>query len=363
VIRGEALEGWLQRALPAASTASSATTASTRPAALPPLAWIAGDEPLLMQEAADAWRAACRRLGHSERITFVAERGFRIEAIEQEAATMSLFAGQRLLELRVAGKPGKELGEALAELAARLPDDVRLLVTSGRLDRATTESAWFARIDKVGLAVVVNGVERARVPQWLAERLARNGQRADPQTLSLLAERVEGNLLAAHQEVLKLALLLPPGQLDADAVRAAVMDVARYDVFALVDASVAGDASRAVRTLQGLKAEGTAAPMVLWALADAVRTLLRLSLVRSAGRPLGPAMRELRVWGERERLYARALERLSPTLLRQCLREAARTDRMIKGLLRQDAWLALESVVLALAGVSTPPLAQAQARR
>jgi DNA polymerase III subunit delta len=199
--------------------------------------------------------------------------------------------------------------------------------------------------------VTVTGVERARMPRWLAERLARNGQTADPPTLALLTERVEGNLLAAHQEVQKLALLLPPGPLAHEAVRAAVMDVARYDVFDLVDAGVAGDAARAVRTLHGLKAEGTAAPMVLWALADAIRTLLRLSLVRAAGRPLAPAMRELRVWGERERLYGRALERLAPALLRQCLREAARADRMVKGLLRQDEWQAMESVVLALAGV------------
>jgi len=347
MIRGDALEGWLKRALSAAAPA------------LPPVTWLSGDEPLLMQEAADAIRAAARQLGHAERIRFVADRGFAFEALAQEADALSLFASQRLVELRFPGKPGKEASEAVATLAGRLTDDVRLLVSSPRLDRATTESAWYGRIERIGLVVTVTGIERSRVPAWLGARLARAGQSADEATLALLAERVEGNLLAAHQEVEKLALLYPAGPLSVEQVRSAVLDVARYDVFDLVDASLAADAARALRTLHGLRAEGTAAPMVLWALADAVRTLLRLAQVRAAGRPIAAAMRELRVWGERERLYGRALERLPEPVLRGCLRQAARADRMAKGLLRQDAWQALETVVLAIAGVATPTPADA----
>jgi DNA polymerase III subunit delta len=338
MIRGEALAGVLEKA---------------RTRGLAPIVWLSGDEPLLMLEAGDQVRACARRLGFSERTTFSADRGFRIEALAQEADSMSLFASRRLLELRLATKPGKELGESIAGLAQRLHDDVRLLVSSPRLDRATTDSAWFAPIERIGLTVTLPRIERSQLSRWLADRLARAGQTADADTLALIAERVEGNLLAAHQEVQKLALLFPAGHLESDPVRAAVLDVARYDVFVLVDAALAADAARALRTLLGLRAEGTAAPVVLWALSDALRTLLRLSLARAAGRPLQQAMRELRVWGDRERLYGRALERLPAAATRRLLREAAGADKMIKGLVRQDEWQALESVVLGLAGVGS----------
>ena len=317
---------------------------------LPPIAWIASDEPLLQIEAADAFRAAARGIGFDERQVFHAERGFRLDALLHEAGALSLFSNRRLLELRIAGKPGKELGEALAEAAPRLADDTRLLVTSPRLERATTDAAWFARIDRAGWVVQIPVVERAQLPRWIGERLARSGQQADADTLRLIAERVEGNLLAAEQEVRKLALLFPAGRLPGDAVRAAVLDVARWDVFDLVAAALAGDAARAMRCLDGLRAEGTATPVVLWALADASRTLMRLALAREAGRPLAQAMREARIWGERERLYPAALARLPAPALRRLLRACGRADRMTKGLLAGDDWQALAAVALGLAG-------------
>ena len=321
-----------------------------RQAGLPPVIWLYGDEPLLALEAGDSVRALARELGFHERQVFTAERGFKVESLAHEADALSLFASRRLLELRMTGKPGKELGEALAALSARLPEDVRLLVTSARLDRAATESAWHARVAQTGWAIPIPTVDRAQLPRWLTQRLARSGQSADADTLRLIAERVEGNLLAAHQEVQKLALLFPAGPMPAADVRAAVLDVARYDVFDLIDAMLAGDAARCLRGLHGLRAEGTAAPVVLWAVSDCLRTLVRLSLARDAGRPLPQAMRELRIWGERERWYPQTLQRLGPQRPRQLLREAARIDRMAKGLLRQDAWQGLESVVLAVAG-------------
>jgi DNA polymerase-3 subunit delta len=324
-------------------------------AGLPPLTWIASDEPLLQIEQADAVRAAARGMGFDERQVFHVERGFKLDALLHEANALSLFATRRLLELRLAGKPGKELGEALADAVPRFDADTRLLVTSPKLERASTESAWFGRIDRAGWVIAIPEVERAQLPRWIAERLGRNGQQADPDTLRLIAERVEGNLLAAEQEVRKLALLLPAGRLDADAVRAAVLDVARWDAFDLVNAALAGDTARALRCLHGLRAEGAAVPLVLWGLAEAVRNLQRLALARSAGKPLGQAMRELRIWGERERLSPAALARLSPAALRQLMRACARVDRMTKGVLAGDDWQAVEAVVLGLAG--SAPLA------
>ena len=329
---------------------SSISSRASAPARLPAITWIASDEPLLALEAADQVRAAARQLGFTDRRVFHVERGFKLDALRHEANSLSLFASQQLLELRLAGKPTKELGEGLAALNPTLSDDTRLLVSSGRLERATTESAWFGQLERTGWMVSIGQVDRTRLPAWIGERLSRAGQQADAQTLQLIAERVEGNLLAAEQEVRKLGLLFGPGPLQPAEVRAAVFDVARWDAFDLVDAALAGDAARALRCLQGLQAEGVAVPMVLWAVADAVRNLVRLSIAAQAGRPVAGAMRELRIWGERERLYPQALRRLGRPMLRSLLRACARVDRITKGLASGDDWQALEAVAMGLAG-------------
>jgi DNA polymerase-3 subunit delta len=316
----------------------------------PPVVWIASDEALLRLEAVDRVRASARAAGFDERRVFDADRTFRVEALVAEAGALSLFASRRLLELRFTGKPARELGEALADAIEALPDDVRLLVESPRLDKASAESAWFSRIARAGWYVAIPVVERDRLAAWIGERLGRHGRRTDPATLQRIADRVEGNLLAARQEVDKLALLLPPGVLDAEAVLDAVLDVARWDAFDLVDAAVAGDAPRALRCLGGLRAEGTVVPAFLWTLAEAVRTLARASAARDAGRPAGQALREARIWGDRERTYAAALRRLDTPALRRLLQACARTDRIAKGVLDGDAWLSVEAIVLGLAG-------------
>lgn len=320
---------------------------------VPPLVWIHGDEPLLVQEAAHSVRQALRSAGFDERQVLDAGRGFRPDALLAEASALSLFASRRLIELRLAGKPAKEIGQALAEAASQASEDTRLLVCGPRLDRAVTDSAWFAAVDRIGLIVPIWPIERARLPQWIATRLASQKQHADRTTLELIAERVEGNLLAAHQEIGKLGLLFPEGELPAEETRAAVLDVARYDAFDLVAAMLAGDAPRALRSLDGLRAEGVAEPLVLWALADALRTLLRLTEARSAGRPLAQAMRESRVFGPRERLFEQALRRLDEDAIRAALQRAARTDRMIKGLDATGGWQGLESLAMSVAGAPT----------
>jgi len=321
---------------------------------LPPLVWIHGDEPLLALEASDAVRAAARAAGATERIVFEGGRGFRPEALAAEAGALSLFGDGKLLELRLPAKPGKELGQALAEIASRLADAVRVLVLSPRLDRAVTDSAWFAAVDRHALVVPVYPVSRQQLPQWIGARLARQNQRADPATLEFIAERVEGNLLAAHQEIRKLALLFPEGELPPDETRAAVLNVARYGAFDLVDPMLAGDAARVMRTLDGLRAEGEAGPLVLWSVADALRTLLRLHEAIVAGRPLAGELRAARVFGPREQLFQSALRRLDAQAVRDALQGAARTDRMMKGLAAGDAWRALETLALAIAGAPLP---------
>jgi DNA polymerase-3 subunit delta len=321
---------------------------------LAPLVWIHGDEPLLVQEAADAVRATARAQGLPSRHVFEVDRWFKPSALQAQTNSLSLFDDGKLIELRFSGKPPKELGQALAESVAQLDASVRLLAISARLDRSVTDSAWFGTLERGGLMVPVYPVERRQLPSWIAERLARQNQRADSATLELIAERVEGNLLAAWQEVRKLALLFGPGELPAQETRAAVLSVARYDAFDLVEAALTGDGSRAMRSLEGLRAEGEAPPLILWALGDAVRTLLRLHEARAAGRPLTQALREARVFGPRERLFEGALKRLAPAVCAQALQRAAQTDRIAKGVAAGDTWGALESLAMLLAGVSPP---------
>ena len=317
---------------------------------IPPLAWVHGDEPLLQLEATDAVRRTLREAGFDERQVFTVDRSFRIDALLAQPQALSLFSTMRLIELRLSAKPGKELGQALADAAASLDDSTRLLVSGPRLDRATTDSAWFSALERHALVVQVFPVERAQLPQWIAARLARQDQRADADTLRFLAERVEGNLLAAHQEIQKLGLLFGEGQLPADGVRQAVMNVARYDAFGLADAMLAGDAARALRSVDGLRAEGEAEPLVLWALAETIRNLARLSEAAASGRQPASMMRELRIFGPREGLYLQALRRLDAGRLGAALQEAARIDRMIKGLLREDPWAAMAALVASLGG-------------
>jgi DNA polymerase III subunit delta len=318
---------------------------------LAPLAWVHGDEPLLALEAADLIRAAARRLGAVERIVFEGGRSFRPEALAAEADSLSLFGEGKLLELRLPNRPGKELGQALAPIIQRLPGSVRLLVSSPRLDRTTMESAWFAAIERNSLVVAIQPVSRQQLPRWIAARLASGGQRADAQLLDFIAERVEGNLLAAHQEVLKLGLMFPPGDLPVEDARAAVLNVARYGAFDLVEPMLAADAARALRTLEGLRAEGEAGPLVLWSIADTTRTLLRLHEGQAAGRSMAAEMRAARVFAPRDRLFEAATRRLRTATLHHALQRTALADRMMKGLLPGDGWKELESVALIIAGL------------
>ena len=303
-----------------------------------------GDEPLLAQEAGDLIRAAARAQGYGERKVFtVAGNHFDWAQVQGAAQALSLFSERQLIEIRIpSGKPGKDGSEALQRYCARLPEDVVTLVTLPRLDKTQLSSAWFMALDGAGVSVKVEPVERRALPQWLAQRLAAQGQRvADGEigqrTLAFFADRVEGNLLAAHQELQKLALLHPAGELSFEQIEAAVLNVARYDVFKLSEAVLGGNVPRLLRMLEGLQAEGEAAVLVHWSLAEDIRALKRVRDAVDAGKPLPMALREARVWGPKERLFERIVPGLRSADITRLVEAAQICDGLVKGL-RHPAW-------------------------
>ena len=334
-----------------------------------------GDEPLLAQEAADAIRGAARAAGYTERQVFtVAGAHFDWSAVIGAAQAMSLFAERQLIEIRIpSGKPGKDGSEALQRYVEHGCDDVLTLVTLPGLDNTSLKSAWFAALDSAGASVRVESVVRHALPAWLAQRLSRQQQRVmageeGQRTLAFFADSVEGNLLAAHQELQKLALLHGPGELRYEQVEAAVLNVARYDVGQLSEAVWNGQTARALRMLDGLRAEGEAAVRVHWLLSEDVRALARVTAALREGRPIGMAMQEARVWGSRQR----ALERVAPLLaehqMAYLLDAAAVCDGLCKGLPHPDwpaePWDALRRWMLVmLEAAAAAPRGSSKGRR
>ena len=309
-----------------------------------------GEEPLLALEAADRIRHHARRAGYDEREVLTVESGFDWSQLGASGSSLSLFGSRRIVELRIpTGKPGTEGADAIKRYTADLPPDTLTLVSLPKVDRTTQGSGWFEALDAAGVTVAANAVPLARLPQWLAGRLALQGQEADADTLQFIADRVEGNLMAAQQELHKLALLFPAGKLAREAIEAAVLDVARYDVFKLGESLLAADRVRFVRMLEGLQGEGVAPPLVLWAISEELHALWRVGSAVSAGRPMQVALRESRVWGTRAELLPGALRRVGRQDLEAGLLEAAAIDRMIKGLARGDVWDGLLRLGLRLA--------------
>jgi DNA polymerase-3 subunit delta len=320
-----------------------------------------GDEPLLIQEAADIIRAAARGQGFTERSVYtVAGAHFDWSEVLAAGASLSLFADRQIVELRIpSGKPGKEGSAAIQQLAeqARGNDSTLTLVMLPRLDRLTKGGAWFAALESFGVTLQVEPVERNALPQWIAQRLSLQGQRVvageeGQRTLQFFADRVEGNLLAAHQEIQKLALLFAPGELTFEQIESAVLNVARYDVFKLSEAVLAGQSARVQRMLDGLRAEGEAEVLVHYTLAEDIRALKRVKDAMAQGRPMPVALREQRVWGVKERLFERVLPRLSDTLLAELLQAAHQVDGIVKGLKQPDwpadNWQALHRLAMLL---------------
>ena len=336
---------------------------------------IHGDEPLLQQEALDAIRALARSQGFGERVSHtVSGAHFDWSEVLAASGSMSLFAERQIVEIRIpSGKPGKEGSVALQQLAqsAQGNDAVLTIVLLPRLDKATKTSAWFAALEAHGVSLEVFPVERSALPQWIAQRLAAQGQRveageAGQHTLQFFADRVEGNLLAAHQEIQKLGLLYAPGTpgatdgvLSFEQVEAAVLNVARYDVFKLSEAVLAGQGARVQRMLDGLQAEGEAEVLVHFTLAEDIRALKRVKDALTQGRPMPMALRENRIWGARERLFERVLPRISSAQLADLLQAAHTVDGIVKGLKQADwpasGWQALHRLAQQLCSLCVPP--------
>ena len=339
-----------------------------------------GDEPLLQQEALDAIRAAARSQGYSERSAHtVSGAHFDWSAVLAAGGSMSLFADKQIIEIRIpSGKPGKDGSIALQQLAeaARDNDAVLTIVLLPRLDKATKTGAWFAALDSYGITLEVQPVERSALPAWIAQRLAAVGLKVEPgeagqHSLQFFADRVEGNLLAAHQEIQKLALLFPAaaqaGVLTFEQIESAVLNVARYDVFKLSESVLAGHPERVQRMLDGLQAEGEAEVLVHYTLAEDIRALKRVKDAMGQGRPLPMALRENRIWGAKERLFERVLPRLSGAALAELLQSAHTVDGIVKGLKQPDwpasGWQALHRLALQLCALcAAQPKANGPAR-
>lgn len=306
---------------------------------LKPLYVIYGDAPLLAIEAADCIRAAARAAGYSERETFIAEQHFKWNELRNSAQSLSLFASRKIVDLRIpSGKPGVEGGQALQDYCTNLSEDVLTLISLPKLDWTVQKSQWFGALERHGVMVSANDVPRNALPRWIAARLKRQEQTVDDATLGFLADRCEGNLLAAFQEIQKLALLFPAGELSFGQVKDAVMDVARYDIFKLSEAMLNGNAARFAHILDGLRAEGTATVLVLWAVSEDIRTLGKVLQAVQRGGNLGSAMLSMRVRKDKQGLIENAARRLKFPHIERAIQQAARLDKTIKGLRQGDVW-------------------------
>jgi DNA polymerase III subunit delta len=317
---------------------------------LAPLYLMTGDEPLQMREAADEVRNAARRQGYTDRQVLDQVSGFDWSALNVAAESLSLFGERRLLELRLnSPKIGNEGAKALNAYVERPAEETLLLITMPKLERAQTNSQWMNNLDRLGVVVQIWPVEGARLPPWIEQRLRRAGLIPEAGVVQMLTERVEGNLLAANQEIEKLLLLHGPGVIGVEQLTESVTDSARFDVFGLVDTLLQGEAAKGIRMLQGLKAEGTASPVVLWALSREIRALALMAFEVEQGRNPDQVMSSHRVWEKRKPLLRKGLKHPSghwQWLLLLCVR----TDRAIKGLESADPWMLLQNLALGMTG-------------
>lgn len=337
------------------------------PSGIKPIYTVYGDEPLLAQEALDTIRAAGRVAGYTERqVHTVTGAYFDWSSLLGAGSAMSLFGDKQLMEIRIpSGKPGKDGSVALQSYCERHANDdsVLTVITLPRLDKTQTTSAWFTALDNAGVTLRCDPIERQALPLWIAQRLSAQGQQVEPgeagqRALAFFADRVEGNLLAAHQEIAKLGLLHPPGVITIDQIEEAVVDVARFNVFKLSDAVLSGQVQRTLRMIDGLHAEGEAAVLVHWALSEEIMALHRSRAALDAGKPLPMVLREQRVWGPRERLFERVLPRLKSPNLARLVTAASTVDGIVKGLRHpqwpEDPWEALRRLALMLCRQMAP---------
>lgn len=319
-----------------------------------PIYLVHGDEPLQRGEAVDAVRMAAKNAGYSEREVFDVESGFQWDNFTQSCDSLPLFAEKRILDLKVlSGSVGKAGGKALLNYAQRPAEDIVLLINSGKLSASAQKSAWFKAIDKVGVTIQVWPLTGARLLQWVGARSKAKGLAISREGLTVLTERVEGNMLAAAQEIDKLFMVNGAGKIDEDRIYNSVADSARFDVFALVDGALRGDAKRAYRILESIQREGVALPIILWALIREIRLLHQIDFEAQHGGNVERILRDKKVWEKRKPLLRGALKRNDHNKLKNLLRFGARLDRVIKGRESGDAWEMMLFLCMSLAGVES----------
>ncbi|MDG2018093.1 MAG: DNA polymerase III subunit delta [Porticoccaceae bacterium] len=321
---------------------------------LSPIFIISGDEPLLSQEAADSIRSTARQLEYTERETFDVDARFDWNLVFNETSALSLFADKKILELRIInGKPGDKGSKALCELCENLNDTNLLLIILPKLEKGAYQSKWMKTLETHGVHIQVWPVSPEQLPRWINQRLMQSGINASQAAVDILADRVEGNLLAAMQEINKLQLLSLEGKVDADIMSTVVADSARYNLFSFVDNILDGNAQSAAKALRGLKNEGAEPLALLWAITRELRILNKASHQILLGSPKDKALKSAGVWDKRIPLFRKALSRLSPAHLRMLIHQAGAIDRGVKGLRKADIWDELTTLVLSFAGSQT----------
>ncbi|MGZ5026324.1 MAG: DNA polymerase III subunit delta [Methylobacter sp.] len=319
---------------------------------LAPVYFISGDEPLQLGEVADAVRAAARKAGYASREVLIADSGFSWNELTESAASLSIFADKKIIDLRLsAATPGAEGSKALISYCERPPEDTLLLITAPKVAGASLKARWFQALDKVGCVIQVWPLEGQDLVRWLQQRMQRRGLQVEPEGIKILASRIEGNLLAAAQEIEKLYVLYGAGHLSNQQILDVVADSSRFDVFKLMDSVLAAKVGRIFKILSGLRAEGVAAPVVLWALTREARLLIRIKQALAQGQDRALVFKNNQIWDKRQQLVSDALNRLGVNDLNSILTLSATADRQIKGRQQGEPWETLLAVCLMFASV------------
>jgi DNA polymerase-3 subunit delta len=314
---------------------------------LSPIYFISGDEPLQLGEVADAIRVQAKSAGYASREILVVDTAFSWQELTESAGSLSIFSDKKIIDLRLStGTPGTEGAKALITYCERLPEDTLLLITAAKIAGASLKSRWFQALDQSGCVIQVWPLDGPDLLRWLQQRMQKRGLQAEPAGIKLLASRIEGNLLAAAQEIEKLYVLYGEGQLSQQQIFEVVADSSRFDVFKLMDAVLSGRVARILKIISGLQAEGVAAPVVLWALTREVRVLIKLNYALSSGQNRALVLKNNQIWDKRQQLVSDALNRLAEKDLNNILTLSAKADRQIKGRQQGDAWETLLAICL-----------------
>lgn len=318
-----------------------------------PVYLITGDEPLISEESSDLLRHHLQEQGFSEREVLHVDGSFSWEYLLECANALSLFAEKKIIELRLGSqKLNKKSSEILQSYLSNPAPDNILVITADKLDGNTKKSAWFKAVDKSGVIVEIWPVETEQLPNWIRQRAAQIELQLDDEAIQLLCDRIEGNLLAAKQELSKLSLLFPRQVVSADDIVDSVSDSSRYDIYGLSDAALNGQSARCCKILQVLRQDGTEPPVVLWALSKELRSLAAIQQAQNNGQSFDAVCQRERIWGKRKPLARKASQRISSKQINTALQQCAEVDKIVKGMATGDAWLLLTSISLTLSGQS-----------